>query len=435
MKPGYVPVIGLEVHLQLKTKSKMFSGAPNLLWQAEPNSTVSPVELGLPGALPVPNQEAIRMTQQFGACLKCELNSVSKFDRKNYFYPDLPKGYQISQYDQPFCINGQVEIETTDKKKTIRIRRIHLEEDTGKSMHKNGATYLDFNKSGTPLVELVTEPDLANAEEASALAKMVQEAARALNISDADMEKGNLRLEANISVRKPGQSELPDYRVEVKNINSFKFLRDAINYEINRQIDLLEKGETLPQQTRGWNEMKSITVVQREKENAHDYRYFPEPDIPPLVFSDDELHALKKDLPLMPWDTEQQLIDDGVRADFAKIIAYDRDKQSWFAEALKVSSDKQKVASLVSNSKTFEEIAKRLSNDNSAADKPTIDASALEEIAVRVIAANQQAVADYRAGKENAIKFLLGQVMRETKGAAQPADIQTILENKLTSNF
>ncbi|NTV30900.1 Asp-tRNA(Asn)/Glu-tRNA(Gln) amidotransferase subunit GatB [candidate division WWE3 bacterium] len=425
----YTPVIGLEIHLQLKTKSKMFSAAPNQQWQAQPNSMVNPVELGLPGALPVPNETAITWTQRFGLALGCSLNKISKFDRKNYFYPDLPKGYQISQYDQPFCYEGNLEItESVDKPKNIRIRRIHLEEDTGKSHHKNGSTYLDFNKAGTPLVEIVTEPDFANAEETSEFAKIIQHVARILDISDADMEKGHLRLEANISVKKPGEIELPNYRVEVKNINSFKFLRDAINHEIQRQKQMHEEGKIIPQQTRGWNELKGITVVQRDKEDAHDYRYFPEPDIPPFVFTDDEINQLRGGIPLMPWDIKKDLQSGGIREDFAHIIAYDQQKMSWWGTHNGDLSDKNKIASIIVNAKETEEVIQKINDLKAASTRQMLSDTELERLIQKVLTENPKAVQDIKDGKENAKKFLVGQVMKASKGSADPSSAQQILD-------
>lgn len=430
-------IIGLEIHIQLNTKSKMFSSASNRIWQALPNSLVSPVELGLPGALPVPNKEAIAFTQRFGHAIGCNLNRKSKFDRKNYFYPDLPKGYQISQYDEPFCYDGFLEIRdaATKSKKRINIRRIHLEEDTGKSSHHDGETYLDFNKAGVPLMELVTEPDFRSADEVSDFAKMIQEAVRVLKISDADMEKGNLRLEANISVRRMGETQLPDYRVEVKNINSFKFMRDAINYEVKRQISAIENGISLDQETRGWNPGKGETYVQRSKENAHDYRYFPEPDIPPFEFSDEYFEAVLRNMPQMPWNVEDELYALGVRPDYAGIIAYNTDKYDVFkANVGKFKETVNELSKIIVNTNSIGEINEKLDTLNSKPANQSLDEEKVNSIVKMVLETNSQAVNDYHRGKENAISFLVGCVMKELKGQVSPQLLRELMVEKLKSS-
>src|SRR3989344_469492 len=302
----YEPVIGLEIHIQLNTKRKMFCYCPNNIWQKEPNAVVCPTCLGLPGTLPVANKEAIRKAQLLGLALGCKISKNTNFDRKNYFYPDLPKGYQISQYDKPFCYEGVI----SSKEGDVRIRRIHLEEDTGKSLHdeKTNSTLLDFNKSGIPLVELVTEPDIKSSTQAVDVAKHIAEIAKFLQISNVDMEKGNLRLEPSISLRPLDSKDLPNYIVELKNINSFRFMQQALDYEIKRQTEELEQGKKLQSETRGYNESKKQTFTQRVKEEEHEYRYFPEPDIPPFEFSDDYFDELKKQVPRIPEKLVEELI-------------------------------------------------------------------------------------------------------------------------------
>jgi len=312
---NWQPVIGFEVHIELATNSKMFCGCPADHFGKAPNTQTCPVCLGLPGALPVPNARAIEWCIKLGLALGCQINLTSKFDRKNYFYPDLPKGYQISQYDMPFCHNGEL--------LGHKITRVHLEEDTGKLIHSRNQTLIDFNRSGVPLVEVVTEPDFASVQDSDAFLKELQSIVRALKISTADMEKGSMRLEANISLKPADSHDLPDYKVEVKNVNSFRFIKKAIEFEIARQSQLLESGVNPLQETRGFSETKGETVGQRSKEAAHDYRYFPEPDIPPLQFSQDQVDSWRSQLPKLPSHTRQDLLSLGLSENYVKIIAAD----------------------------------------------------------------------------------------------------------------
>src|SRR3990167_1368437 len=295
----YNVTIGMEVHAELKTDSKMFCACKNGLgMEQEPNIHICPVCMAQTGSLPVPNRQAIEAVQRVGLALGCTLRLRSKFDRKNYFYPDIPKGYQISQYDEPFCEQGAMAVGG----QAFRVTRIHLEEDTGKSMHPAGANYtlVDFNRAGVPLMELVTEPDFSTGKDASLFCQKLRQILRYLDVSNADMEKGQMRCEVNISLYKEGDDRLSGTKVEVKNINSFRSVERAIEYEIARQTAALDNGEKIVQETRGWDEVKNVTVSQRKKESAHDYRYFPEPDIPPFVFTEEYVEQLRSSLPELP---------------------------------------------------------------------------------------------------------------------------------------
>jgi aspartyl-tRNA(Asn)/glutamyl-tRNA(Gln) amidotransferase subunit B len=371
LKNGYRPVIGLEVHIQLRTKSKMFSSAQNVPGEERPNINIDEVVLGHPGTLPVANAEAIRLAVLMGLALNCTIDEWSKFDRKHYFYPDLPKGYQISQYDQPIAKEGWLEVEISKQPteiseqnkekenqkvvKRVLIQRAHLEEDAGKNMHPEGLAYslVDYNRAGTPLLEIVTHPVIESAEEARKYLEELQRIARYVGASDADMEKGSMRCEPSISVRKPGQEGLPPYKVEVKNINSFKFVEQAIGYEIERQIEMLEKGDTPKQVTMGWNEKQSITVEQRSKEEANDYRYLPEPDIPPLHFTPDYILDLKNSLPELPsakrarFKLEYGLPESDIEnlLNYKELTFFFEDAVSELDEWLKTSSDQGAMGS------------------------------------------------------------------------------------------
>ena len=360
----YEPVIGLEIHVELKTKSKMFCGCDANHFGVKPNTHCCPVCLGLPGALPVPNKRAIEWCVLLGKALNCQISSFSKFDRKNYFYPDLAKGYQISQYDEPIATQGLLKIKVQSSKiknkdhksklnevmeeKMFRIHRVHMEEDTGKLIHQRGDTLVDFNRSGVPLVEIVTEPDFHSSEDVVIFLKELHTIIRYLDISDADMEKGTMRMEPNISVgvvqsskfkdqssNQIQNSKLPNYKVEVKNINSFNFVKRAIKYEVKRHIKILEKGEIPIQETRGWDSTKNITYSQRTKEDAHDYRYFPEPDIPPFEFSDEYVESIQKTIPELPQQKMDRYIKDfKLKESDAFILTRDKDLAKKFESVL-----------------------------------------------------------------------------------------------------
>ncbi len=494
----YIPVIGMEIHVELKTHSKMFCNSKNGLGlEKKPNIHICPVCTAQPGTLPVPNEQAIEFVQMAGLALNCELNLKSKFDRKNYFYPDLPKGYQISQFDQPLCGLGHLDIQVTNGKdkeenKLIGITRIHLEEDTGKLIHPDGADYtlVDYNRAGVPLMELVTEPDIENGEQARIFCTRFQQICRYLGISDANMEKGNMRCEVNLSLHKEGEAKLSGTKVEVKNINSFRFVEKAINYEIERQTEALENGEEIIQETRGWDSVKNVTVSQRKKESAHDYRYFPEPDIPPMEFSAKYVENLRAKLPELPAAKEKRFAAEyGLNQADILILTAEKDLAEYFENV--ISELKEKIVSKeisVAEEKAIKlavnyiisEVRKHLAENNhdirdlkisaenyaefigivadgkinsSAAqivlkemyhtggDPSQIiseknlgqvnDSSALEGAVDKILSANQKSIDDYKAGKENAIKFLMGQVMKETGGKANPGMIMEILKEKL----
>ncbi len=498
----YDVIIGLEIHAELKTKSKMFCSCDNDSVSKAPNTTVCPICLAHPGTLPVPNRQAINWTIMTGLALHCKINRLSKFDRKNYFYPDLPKGYQISQYDLPLCYDGYLEID--DNK--IDITRIHLEEDTGKSTHFKDKDYtlLDFNRAGTPLMELVTEPVIKNALEAKKFCQMYQQILRYLDISNADMEKGEMRCEANISVQTPGKWEYKDglikplrsyklnSKVEVKNINSFKAVEKAINFEIERQSSALDKGEKIAGETRGWDENKAVTISQRVKESSADYRYFPEPDIPNLNIDEEWIAKLEKELPEMPLVKKNRFVREyNFTPEISELIVSDKSLADWTENVvselnawIQATGDEEarqeKRLSKTAGNWITSELLKHLKTDNknicdlkltaenfaelvclvyqgkinsSAGQRildemyknggdpinimkemglEQIDSSAELEIAVeKIITNNPEQTKAYKAGKVTLIQFFIGQVMAETRGKANPKIVQEILEKLL----
>ncbi|MFW6110364.1 MAG: Asp-tRNA(Asn)/Glu-tRNA(Gln) amidotransferase subunit GatB [Patescibacteria group bacterium] len=450
----YQPVIGLEIHFQLNTNAKVFCSCSADIWEEAQNTHTCPVCLGLPGAVPVLNKKAFEDAVKMGLALNCSVSEYTYFERKNYFYPDLPKGFQISQKKIPLGTGGSVSIGDD----AVDIWEIHLEEDTAKSTHTKDGTLLDFNKSGIPLVEIVSAPCIHSVDLLDSYAKEIQEIARTLGISACDMEKGQMRFEANVSIRNlrtaPRRSasqgepqeriegsgerkaecsrQIPDYRVEIKNLNSFKHLRDAVSYEIKRQINLLEKSETPGQETRGWDVARSRTFVQRSKEEAHDYRYFPEPDLPPVQFDSSFIEQLKEELPVLPGEQRERLESMGLRTSQAKILARDSERHAYFlrlAEEIKV----QEAAKLVINqpetmNKDPQQVAEELRREK----EETISGEAkLDGIAKKVIEENPEPVEDYRSGKEEAIQFLLGKIMRKTQGKADPQKAKSSLEKFL----
>ncbi|KKR78127.1 MAG: Aspartyl/glutamyl-tRNA(Asn/Gln) amidotransferase subunit B [Candidatus Curtissbacteria bacterium GW2011_GWA1_40_9] len=433
-------VIGLEVHVELYTKSKMFCSCSADYFGKEPNTHVCPVCLGLPGALPAPNKQAIKWCVAIGLALNCQIPTFSKFDRKNYFYPDLPKGYQISQYDQPFCVNGHVILSNGKK---IRITRAHMEEDTAKLTHAKvdgkNVSLIDFNRSGVPLVEIVTEPDFESAQEVVEYLKLLQQTVRYLGVSEADMEKGDMRLEPNISLKRKGGKDLPKYKVEVKNINSFKFVERAIAFEIKRQGDLLERGQVPRQETRGWNEQKQETTSQRSKEEAHDYRYFPEPDIPPIRWSQTQIGVIKKSLPELPQVKLARFRSAyGLSFYDAKILTREKPTADYFEKAVLAGKKHgvlaKQVANLIINKKpdiiTVPPV-ELVQNLIAQTTTRGISDETSNKIAQEIIDENPTVVKDYKEGKTNAIQVLIGKVMQKNQGKAEPRKVKEILEKLL----
>ena len=471
-------VIGLEVHVQLSTKTKLFSGA-STSFGSEPNTQVDLIDLGLPGVLPVANKEAFYKAIRFGLATNAEINQVSMFDRKNYFYPDLPKGYQITQMEKPIVGKGSIVINVDGSEKLINITRAHLEEDAGKSIHDlfDGETGIDLNRAGTPLLEIVSEPEISNAKEAVAYFKAIHQLVTFLDICDGNMSQGSMRCDVNVSVKKVDDDVLGT-RAEIKNINSFKFIERAIHFEVARQIKLLEKGESIVQETRLYDSVKNETRSMRSKEAANDYRYFPEPDLLPVVISDNELEEIKSTLPELPKEKEVRFINEhNLEESEAKILASSKAMANLFEDA----SEKTKDSSLIAkwlvgdvsallnkdnisieesklSSVNFAKLIERIS-DNTISGKIAksvleevwisgndIDAiieekglvqiqdeSVLENIAKKIIDANPEQVNAYKGGKDRLFGFFVGQVMKETQGKANPQGVNEILKKLLNS--
>ena len=469
-------VIGLEVHVQLSTKTKLFSGA-STSFGSEPNTQVDLIDLGLPGVLPVANKEAFYKAIRFGLATNAEINQVSMFDRKNYFYPDLPKGYQITQMEKPIVGKGSIVINVDGSEKLINITRAHLEEDAGKSIHDlfDGETGIDLNRAGTPLLEIVSEPEISNAKEAVAYFKAIHQLVTFLDICDGNMSQGSMRCDVNVSVKKVDDDVLGT-RAEIKNINSFKFIERAIHFEVARQIKLLEKGESIVQETRLYDSVKNETRSMRSKEAANDYRYFPEPDLLPVVISDNELEEIKSTLPELPKQKEIRFINEhNLEESEAKILASSKAMANLFEDA----SEKTKDSSLIAkwlvgdvsallnkdnisieesklSSINFAKLIERIS-DNTISGKIAksvleevwisgndIDAiieekglvqiqdeSILENIAKKIIDENPDQVNAYKGGKDRLFGFFVGQVMKETQGKANPKSVNDILKKML----
>ncbi len=443
MSNKYTPIIGLEIHIELNTKSKMFCQCPADYFGQEPNTHTCPVCLGMPGGLPVPNEEAIRRTILFGKAIGCKINKRFKFDRKHYFYPDLPKGYQISQYDEPIVGNGNLEVYVNGEKKSFAITRVHLEEDTGKLTHKGGESLIDYNRGGVPLMEIVTEPVFHTSEDVKAFLEELQLIARYLGIANADMEKGDMRLEPNISLQLTEKlPELPEYKVEVKNINSFKFAQKAIEYELKRQEEILERGEVPPQETRGWDANTKTTVPQRLKENANDYRYFPDADIPVFEYTDEQLQEIYDEgMVRLPHERIGTYVDEwGVKYVDAVTLVKSKDTAEYFEDL--VSANKtagldlkpQQIAAALLNKKIkiSDDPTKALKEFKESTAPVETDMDKLSSVVDTVLRENQKAVDDFKSGKNpNAIMYLMGQVMRAMKGQADANIVKRLLEERI----
>lgn len=439
---AYELVCGMEVHAELKTNTKMFCGCKNDPFHApKPNIYTCPVCLGMPGGLPVANQKAIEWTIKLGLALNCKINLFSHFDRKNYFYPDLAKGYQISQYDQPFCYDGKLETEYG----TVRIRRIHLEEDTAKLQHKTidgkKVSLIDFNRSSVPLIEIVTEPDLKSPEHAKAYGKALRQILRFLDIADCDMEQGGMRLEANVSVRPVGTSDLPNYKVELKNINSFRFLEKAVGYEVKRQGIELDEGNTPIQETRGWDDAKGETYSQRVKEDAEDYRYFPDPDLPPLRFTEEQINNWGAELPELPAALKARWTTDyGIDSKYAEVLSEEKESADWadriFAAATKQNVKPNAIANAIVNKKVTAAVGEdpeKVITAFAALNKTErVDEGELTKIVAAVVAENADGVAQYKAGKVQVLGFFMGQVQRKLGKKVDVQIVKAALEKALS---
>jgi aspartyl-tRNA(Asn)/glutamyl-tRNA(Gln) amidotransferase subunit B len=475
----YEPVIGLEVHVQLGTRTKIFCGCPTS-FGAPPNTNVCPVCLGLPGALPVLSRAAVELAVKAGIALNCTIRPVSRFARKNYFYPDLPKGYQISMYDEPLAEHGFVDIQVDGAKKRIGVTRVHMEDDAGKSQHdgfrdSDRFTYVDLNRCGSPLIEIVSEPDVRSSDEAVAYLTEVKQALQFVGVSDCDMEKGHLRCDANVSVRLKGAPKF-GIRAEVKNLNSFRFLKQAIEYEIARQVAVIEAGGTIHQETRLFNSDTGETAGMRSKEDAHDYRYFPEPDLVPLRISEKWLNEVRATMPELPQAKRARFIESyGLRDYDAEVLTSTRAMAEYYEVVAEVSTDPKMAANWVIgdlsgmlkaadkdiakspvparylgelvglivkgelSGKLAKEILPKMAESG---EPPSViidreglrqisDASALERLIDEVIAASAKQVEQYKSGKTTVIGYLVGQVMKASRGQANPATVNELMKSRL----
>lgn len=469
-------VIGLEIHVQLNTQSKIFSGS-STAFGAAPNVQANVVDCALPGALPVMNREVVNKAIKLGLALNATINRKNVFDRKNYFYPDLPKGYQISQLDLPIIEHGQLEIVVGDEVKIINVTRAHMEEDAGKSVHDEFEHYtgIDLNRAGTPLLEVVSEPEMRSAADAVAYARAMHSLVTWLDICDGNMAEGSFRIDANVSVRPKGQAEFGT-RCEIKNLNSFRFLEQAINYEVERQIELIEDGGKVIQQTRLFDPNKGETRAMRSKEDAHDYRYFPDPDLLPVVITDTMLEAAKASMPELPKEMAARFIEQYGISDYdARLLTSNHIQASWFEQAAKIGGhgklvanwmlgelaaalnkagidisaspiSAERLAGLTNriadntlSNKLAKQVFETMWDSNLSADaiierdglKQMTDIGAIEQIIDEVLAKNQKSVEEFKSGKEKAFNALVGQVMKASRGKANPQQVQTLLRSKL----
>lgn len=472
-------VVGLEVHTELKTQTKIFCGC-STRFGADQNTNVCPVCLGMPGVLPVLNEKVVEFAIRTGLALNCQIAEFSKFDRKNYYYPDLPKNFQTSQYDLPIALNGYLDIEVNGETRRIRINRVHIEEDAGKLVHSGSISnseyaLVDYNRGGVPLLEIVTEPDMRSPEEAKAYLEKLKMILEYIDVSDCKMEEGSLRCDANISLRPAGTEKLGT-KAELKNLNSFRSIQRGLEYEIVRQTDLLESGGRVIQETRTWDEAKGVTLSMRSKEQAHDYRYFPEPDLPPIVLEQETIEAVRRSLPELPEARQKRLISEhGLSLYDAQVLTATRPMAEYFDAAVKLGADAKQAANWLMGDVSKHLNAAGISIAESPVAPPQLvdllglldkgaisnkiaktvfeemwetgkEAAAVvaekglsqisnegEIVAIvdAVLAANPQSVADFKAGKERAIGFLVGQIMKQTKGRANPDLVNRLLKERM----
>ncbi|HOK40879.1 MAG TPA: Asp-tRNA(Asn)/Glu-tRNA(Gln) amidotransferase subunit GatB [bacterium] len=476
----YEPIIGLEIHIQLKTHTKIFCNCSTEFGGFQ-NTFTCPICAGFPGTLPVLNQKAVEYAVKAGVALNCTINKFSKFDRKNYFYPDLPKAYQISQFDKPLCLNGHIDIEINGQKKRIRINRIHLEEDAGKLVHSEDDfanaefSLADYNRCGTPLIEIVSEPDMQTPDEVYYYMQMIKTIMEYIEVSDCNMQEGSLRCDANVSVRPKGEKKLGT-KVELKNMNSFKNVRDAVEYEINRQIKELEFGGKIIQETRLWDTKNNITISMRSKEESHDYRYFPEPDLLPIELSNEYIESIKKSLPELYLEKKHRFMNEyGLSEYEASVITIDKNIANYFEECTKyiknyklisnwlindllglLNTNKIKITdckikpenfaellALIEAEKISSKIAKEIfpelfetgkSPSKIIEEKGLIqisDDNILREIVKKILSENQDTVTKYKQGNKKVLGFIVGQIMKNTGGKANPKLVNTIIEEEI----